>query len=95
MLLSSVCSMHDGPNAKGGDLMGHGTGPDPHLELTEPPTHLELNASQDEGRVLKVRRYARCRGGHLETFPSQHSRWGKSEMSSQIGHLESLSGRLK
>eukprot|EP00966_Prymnesium_polylepis_P152999 3534511-Prymnesium_polylepis.1 len=46
-----------------------------------------------EGRVLKLRvlkMYSRCRWSHLETFPSQDG-----EMSSQIGNLESISGRLK
>eukprot|EP00966_Prymnesium_polylepis_P184561 4277505-Prymnesium_polylepis.1 len=33
---------------------------------------------------------SRCRGAHLETFPSQD---GQSP--SHIGHLESISGRLK
>eukprot|EP00966_Prymnesium_polylepis_P071689 1664864-Prymnesium_polylepis.1 len=35
-------------------------------------------------------KYSRCRGGRLETFPSQDG-----QSASQIGHLESISGRLK
>eukprot|EP00966_Prymnesium_polylepis_P047980 1110922-Prymnesium_polylepis.1 len=34
--------------------------------------------------------YSRCRWGRLETFPFQDG-----EASSQIGHLKSISGRLK